>query len=83
MEAAPVAAAPGSTLPPLASPESDNSEAVPGSNETSSSANATGGGGGGEAPACPDEVDVAGTSHSREGKQSDSAFCGISTRLGT
>ena len=72
VEAAPVAAAVGSTLPPLASPESDNSEAVPGSNETSSSsANATGGRGGGEAPACPDEVEVAGTSHSREGQQSD------------
>ena len=74
MEAAPVAAAPESTLPPLASPESDNSEAVLASNETSSSANATGGG---EAPACPDEVEVAGTSHSREKQQSDLAFCGI------
>ena len=67
-----MATAAGSTLPPLASPESDNSEAVLGasnsneSSETASSANnacdasgvLTGSrAGGGEAPACPNEVE--------------------------
>ena len=66
-----MATAAGSTLPPLASPESDNSEAVLGassneSSETASSANnvCDAGGaltgsraGGGEAPACPNEVE--------------------------